>query len=78
MECDDEEIASEKYNVQEKADCVFLSNINDIGFRIENAEALTAKMLEQFIDVTVTAHDFSWTYVRTHEEGICGPYFCKI
>ncbi len=29
-------------------------------------------------DVYIVAKDFSWTYVRTHEIGLCGPYFCKI
>ena len=29
-------------------------------------------------DVYIVAKDFSWTYVRTHEEGWCGPYFCKM
>ena len=28
-------------------------------------------------DVYIVAKDFSWTYVRTHEMGLCGPYFCK-
>jgi len=28
-------------------------------------------------DVYIVAKDFSWTYVRTHEIGWCGPYFCK-
>ncbi len=27
-------------------------------------------------DVYIVAEDFSWTYVRTHEEGL-GPYFCR-
>ena len=27
-------------------------------------------------DVYIVAPDYSWTYVRTHEEGLCGPYFC--
>ena len=27
-------------------------------------------------DVYIVAQDFSWTYVRTHEEGLCGPYLC--
>lgn len=27
-------------------------------------------------DVYIVATDFSWTYVRTHEEGLCGPYLC--
>ena len=29
-------------------------------------------------DVYIVAKDFSWTYVRTHEIGWCGPYFCRI
>ena len=28
-------------------------------------------------DVYIVAKDFSWTYVRTHEEGWCGPYFVR-
>lgn len=28
-------------------------------------------------DVYIVAKDFSWTYVRTHEIGVCGPYFCQ-
>ncbi len=27
-------------------------------------------------DVYIVASDFSWTYVKTHENGWCGPYFC--
>ena len=29
-------------------------------------------------DVYIIAKDFSWTYVCTHEVGICGPYFCRV
>ena len=28
-------------------------------------------------DVYITALDFSWTYVRTHEDGCFGPYFAR-
>lgn len=27
-------------------------------------------------DAYIVAEDFSWTYVKTHENGWCGPYFC--
>ena len=27
-------------------------------------------------DVYIVEEDFSWTYVRTHEDGL-GPYFCR-
>ena len=29
-------------------------------------------------DVYIVAKDFSWTYIRTHETGFCGPYFCRM
>ena len=49
---------------------------------IENVsviEKITAKAIDKDCasDVYIVAKDFSWTYVRTHEEGWCGPYFCK-
>lgn len=27
-------------------------------------------------DVYIVANDFSWTYVRTHERDLCGPFLC--
>ena len=43
-------------------------------------EKITAKAVDKdkASDVYIVAKDFSWTYVRTHEEGWCGPYFCKL
>ena len=29
-------------------------------------------------DVYIVGKDFSWTYIRTHETGLCGPYFCRV
>ena len=30
------------------------------------------------VDVYVTDKSFRWTYVRTHEDGWMGPYFCRL
>lgn len=48
--------------------------------RVSVIGKITAKAVDKdrASDVYIVAKDFSWTYVRTHEEGICGPYFCKI
>ena len=27
-------------------------------------------------DVYIVSKNYSWTYVRTHEKDLCGPYFC--
>jgi len=74
--CFEEDEAAESYDAQNKNECVFISNISDVAFVLEDARALTAKILNQFIDVTITAKDFSWTYCKTHECD-CGPYFYK-
>ena len=48
-------------------------------FVIQNGsfvKKIRAAALDSQLDVYVTAPDFEWTYVHTHEE-ICGPYFCR-
>lgn len=76
LNCESEENAKIMFNQENKTACVIISNIDDIAYRLESAENITAELLEQFVDVTITASDFSWTYSKTHEE-ICGPYFYK-
>lgn len=71
-----EEKAKILFDQENKNKCVIVSNVDDIAYRLENAEKITAELLEQFVDVTITASDFSWTYTKTHEE-MCGPYFYK-
>ncbi len=48
--------------------------IDDVSF----VGKFTAKEIDENEndDVYVVAKDFSWTYVRTHEDR-CGPFFCK-
>ena len=36
-----------------------------------------AEQLNQRTEIYAVAKDFSWTYIRTHEDGWCGPYFCR-
>ena len=71
-----EENPKECYNVENKSKCVIISNIDTIGFSITNAKKLCAERLDEFIDVTVSSTNFSWTYCKTHE-GMCGPYYYK-
>ncbi|MBR6812241.1 MAG: DUF4275 family protein [Oscillospiraceae bacterium] len=37
----------------------------------------TAAALDKFDEIYVAAGDFSWTYIKTHED-TCGPYFMKL
>ena len=76
LNCETEDTAKTLFNQENINTCVIISNIDDIALRLENAENLTAELLEQFVDITITASDFAWTYTKTHEE-TCGPYFYK-
>lgn len=38
----------------------------------------SAKALDKFVEVYVVGKDFNWTYIKTHENDICGPYFMKL
>lgn len=37
---------------------------------------ITADMIDAYEEVYVVTSDWSWTYIKTHEEGL-GPYFYK-
>lgn len=37
----------------------------------------TAGSLDALTEVYVVGEDFSWTYIKTHENDLCGPYFCR-
>jgi hypothetical protein len=52
-------------------------NSEDTCYRLESAESFTSDMVECYLDVYITDERFTWTYVRTHETGCCGPYFYK-
>jgi len=47
-----------------------INNIRTVG-------KMTAADLDKYSDIYLTAPDFSWTYVHTHEDPFCGPYFCR-
>ena len=67
---------SKCYNNADKTNCVLISNVYEIGFVLLDAEKLTAEILNDFIDVTISDKAFSWTYCKTHESW-CGPYYYK-
>ena len=72
------EEASSDFDRSDKSSCVFISNLDEIGFVLKGAERLTAEIIENesngFIDVTISDEALTWTYCKTHEE-MCGPYY---
>jgi hypothetical protein len=71
-----EDNAEEAYNNTSKTNCVLISNVDEIGFVLFNADKLTADFFNDFIDATISDKALSWTYCKTHES-MCGPYFYK-
>ena len=37
-----------------------------------------ADALDKFAEIYVVGKDFEWTYIKTHEGDLCGPYFLKL
>lgn len=44
---------------------------------LDVAGQFSVEDLDEEYDVYVVDKDFTWTYVKTHETGWCGPYFCR-
>lgn len=75
--CLKEEQADIAFNKEIKKSCyVFYQHLDD-AFILENASFITAEDFVNEEDVYVVDKEFSWTYVKTHETGWCGPYFSK-
>lgn len=60
--------------IPKKSLYIFLNDRN-IAYRLENAEKFSVEDIRFYQDVYVVDEDFTWTYVSTHENGLCGPYF---
>ncbi|MDL2220451.1 DUF4275 family protein [Eubacteriales bacterium OttesenSCG-928-N14] len=66
--------AKKRFNSLRKEEAILLVNIDDYMFEIADASKITAEDLDEgFLDVILTAQDFSWAYSKTHEPA-CGPY----
>lgn len=71
--------AKEAFNQTDKSNCIcynisvnggvtdFLPSEWDSAEKIDNQQS----------DFYVVSKDYSWTYIKTHETDLCGPYFLK-
>ena len=64
-------------NREPKKSCYVFYQHSDDALILEHAGGLTANDFVNEQDVYVVEKDFQWTYVKTHETGWCGPYFCR-
>lgn len=68
------ETAMNRFSSLEKGEAILLFSIINKAYKIKDTSQFKAIDYQIFDDIILTAHDFSWTYVKTHEE-TCGPYF---
>ncbi|WP_078379817.1 DUF4275 family protein [Sutcliffiella halmapala] len=71
------EKAEEDFNLQSKKSCYIFYQHSDHAFMIETASTLNHRDLLDEEDIYVVDTEFTWTYVRTHESGWCGPYYSR-
>jgi len=71
--------ARSEYDTADKSDCIFCDMYGQNGvtdkmlFEYSSSKEIDSKMTELY----VVANDYSWTYIKTHENDLCGPYFMK-
>ena len=69
--------AREAYDRIDKSGAVYLRWFDDEQTAELSEDLRTAQALEALHEVYVVSRDFSWTYIKTHERDLCGPYFMK-
>jgi|GEM_PF-1207802 len=67
--------AKECFDEQEKGECVILLENLQLGFIVKDGSRLTSEAMDLYEETYVTAKDYSWSYVHTHEDGWIGPFF---
>lgn len=73
------EEARAAYDAMDKSSCIFCDMFGPRGVSYTVAdEYKTAERIDSVTELYVVSKDFSWTYIKTHEDGLCGPYFMKI
>ena len=70
------EKARHAFNKVNKANAWYIIPFErNASVRILNFENITAEQLDEENEIYIVARDFSWTYIKTHEDDLCGPYF---
>lgn len=69
--------AEKAFNKELKNSCYIFWQHTEYALIVENADILYANDFEDEDDIYVVDKEFHWTYVNTHETGLCGPYFSR-
>ena len=71
--------ARRAYNQAVKTDCIFCDMYNNGGVtdKLSPQYDTAEKIDENLTEFYVVAKEYSWTYIKTHESDLCGPYFLR-
>lgn len=70
------EKARHAFNKANKANAWYIIPFErNASVKILNFKNITAEQLDEETEIYIVARDFSWTYIKTHEDDLCGPYF---
>lgn len=71
--------ARQAYNEAVKTECIFCDMFGNGGVtdRLSSQYDTAEKIDENLTEFYVVAKDYSWTYIKTHEGDLCGPYFLR-
>ena len=72
--------ARRAYDEADKSNCIYcdMFGSNGISDRVLNEYSSSGNVDSNVTELYVVAKDYSWTYIKTHENDLCGPYFMKI
>lgn len=72
--------ASEAFEKADKTGVMYIEPFDkDASLRPLNQEMHSAALLDdRFVEVYIVSADWTWTYIKTHENDLCGPYFRKL
>ena len=60
-----------------KTDCICCDMHNGVTDQLPPQWDTAEKIDSQLDEFYVVAGDYSWTYIKTHEGDLCGPYFLR-
>ena len=72
--------ARRAYDETDKSDCIFcdMFGMNGVTDKLSEAYSSSHSIDSNVTELYVVAKDYSWTYIKTHENNLCGPYFMRI
>ncbi|MBQ5321326.1 MAG: DUF4275 family protein [Oscillospiraceae bacterium] len=69
--------ARQAFNQANKNDCICCDINNGVTDKLSQLYDTAEKIDSALTEFYVVARDYSWTYIKTHEGNLCGPYFLR-